>query len=148
MSAKSYREPVEIAGSVIQIDTEQRRFKLRTDDGLRVSVPYSDETRHRVIEVLRDPDDRLIKVTGLGEFAPDGTLKRVVKADRIIIAVARWERGEVDPNAPTIGERIDARIAERPPEYWNNMPTDLVERYLANHGFYVDDEPAVGEQAD
>ena len=148
MNAKSYRENVEVTGVVAQIDTESRTFNVLTDDGLWVTAPYDDETRDRVIKVLRDPDDRLIKVTGLGEFTADGTLKRVVKADRIIIAVARWERGEVDPNTPTIGERIDARIAERPPEYWNNMPTDLVERYLANHGFYVDDEPAVDEQAD
>lgn len=148
MDAKSYREKVEVTGVVAQIDTESRTFNVLTDDGLWVTAPYDDETRHRVIEVLRDPDDRLIKVTGLGEFTPGGTLKRVVKAEKIIIAVARWERGEIDPDAPTIGERIDARIAERPPEYWDNMPTDLVERYLANHGFYVDDEPVVDEQAD
>ena len=140
MSAKTYREPVELTGSVFQIDTERRRFKMKTDDGLRVSVPYSDENRHRVIEVLRDPDDRLIKVSGLGEFAPDGTLKRIVKAQSIIMAVARWERGEVDPNAPSVGERADAFIARYPKEFWDNMPTDLVERHLANHGFYVDDE--------
>ena len=148
MNAKSYREKVEVTGVVAQIDTESRTFNVLTDDGLWVTAPYDDETRDRVIKVLRDPDDRLIKVAGLGEFTADGTLKRVVKADRIIIAVARWERGEVDPDAPTIGEMIDARIAERPPEYWDNMPTDLVERYLANHGFYVDAEPAVDEQAD
>ena len=102
MSAKSYREPVEITGSVVQIDTERRRFKMKTDDGLRVSVPFNDENMHRVIEVLRSPEERLIKVSGLGEFSPDGTLKRMVKADRIIIAIARFERGELDPNEPGI----------------------------------------------
>ncbi len=146
MNTKSYREQVEITGPVFQIDTERRRFKMRTDGGQPVSVPYSDENRHRVIEVLRNPEDRLIKVSGMGEFAPDGTLKRVVKADRIIIAVARWERGEIDPNAPSIGERMDAFIARYPKEYWDNMPTDLVERHLANHGFYVDDERVADEQ--
>ena len=135
MKAKTYREQVEIAGSVFQIDTERRRFKLRTDDGLRVTAPYDGETRDRVIEVLCNPEDRLIKVSGLGEFAADGTLKRVVKADRIIIAIARWERGEVDPNALTIGEMFDALIAEHPPEYWAKFPTDMVERHLAHrHG--------------
>lgn len=135
MSAKSYREQVEITGSVFQIDTERRKFKLRTDDGLPVTVPYSDENRHRVFSVMRDPDDRLIKVSGLGEFSAEGTLKRVVKADRITIAIARWERGEVDPNAPTFGERADARIASFPEEFWENMPTNLVDRHLAHsHG--------------
>ena len=126
MKTKPYREQVEVTGIVAQIDTESRTFNVLTDDGLWVTAPYDDETRDRVIKVLRNPEDRLIKVSGLGEFAANGTLKRVVKADRIIIAIARWERGEVDPNAPTIGERIDARIAERPPEYWDSMPTDLV----------------------
>lgn len=133
MSAKSYREQVEITGSVFQIDTERRKFKLRTDDGLPVTVPYSDENRHRVFSVMRDPDDRLIKVSGLGEFSADGTLKRVVKADRITIAIARWERGEVDPNAPTITEMFDAIIAETPPEAWKGLPTDLSHR----HDFYL-----------
>lgn len=146
MKAKSYREPVEITGSVIQIDTERRTFKMRIDDGLRVTAPYADENKHRVIAVLQDPENKLIKVSGLGQFQPDGTLKRVVKADSIIIAVARWERGEADPNAPTIRERIDAIISEYPKEFWDDMPTDLVELYLANHGFYVDDEPVVDEK--
>ena len=141
-----HRKQVEITGSVYQIDTERRRFKVLTEDGLRVTAPFSDENRHRVIEVLRDPKNRLIKVSGLGEFRPDGTLKRVVKAESIIIAVARWERGEIDPNAPTVGERADAFIARYPKEFWDSMPTDLVERHLANHGFYVDDEPVVDDK--
>ena len=146
MNTKSYLEKVEVTGVVAQIDTESRTFNVLTDDGLWVTAPYDDETRHRVIEVLRDPEDRLIKVTGLGEFAPDGTLKRVVKAEKIIIAVARWERGEFDPDAPTFSERADAFIARHPKEFWDSLPTDLVERHLANHGFYVDDEPAVDNQ--
>ncbi len=133
MDAKSYREKVEVTGVVAQIDTESRTFNVLTDDGLWVTAPYDDETRHRVIEVLRDPDDRLIKVTGLGEFTPGGTLKRVVKAEKIIIAVARWERGEVDPDAPTFSERADALIASFPEEFWENIPTNLVERHLAHH---------------
>ena len=147
MQPKSYKAPVEITGAVLQINAERRTFKVLTDDGLRVTAPYSDENMHRVIEVLRSPEERLIKVSGLGEFTPDGTLKRMVKADRIIIAIARFERGELDPNEPGIGERIDAIIAQYPKEYWDNMPTDLVERHLANHGFYVDDEP-VADSAD
>ena len=135
MNAKSYREQVEITGSVFQINTERRTFKVRTDDGLRVTVPFTDETKHRVMAVVQDPQNLLIKVSGLGENSPSGALNRVVKADRIIIAVARWERGEIDPNAPTITEMFDALTAEHPPEYWEKFPTDMVERHLAHrHG--------------
>ncbi len=137
MKEASYREPVEITGSVFQIDTERRKFKMRTDGGLRVTAPFNDENRHRVIAVLQDPENRLIKVSGIGEFRPDGTLKRVVKAENIIIAIP--ER-EIDPNAPTIGERFDALTARYPKEFWDSLPTDLVERHLANHGFYVDEQ--------
>lgn len=135
MSAKSYRKQVEVTGSVTQINTGQRTFTIGTDGGLPVKAPYTDETKHRVFQVAQNPEELLIKVSGLGEFAPDGTLNRVVKADRIIIAIARWERGEVDPDAPTFSERADALIASFPKEIWEKMPTDLVDRHLAHrHG--------------
>ena len=135
MNAKNYRKQVEVTGSVTQINTERGTFTIGTDDGLRVKAPYTDETKHRVFQVAQDPKERLIKVSGLGEFAPDGALQRIVKADSSIIAIARWERGEVDPDAPTITEMFDALIAEHPPEYWAQFPIDMVERHLAHrHG--------------
>ena len=133
MTAKSYRQTVEVTGSVTQINAGRRTFTIGTDDGLRVKAPYTDETKHRVFQVAQDPEKWLIKVSGLGEFAPDGTLNRMVKADRIIIAVARWERGEVDPNAPTIGEMFDSLIAEMPKEARDALPSDLSHR----HDFYL-----------
>ena len=135
MKNKSYREKVEVTGSVTQINAERRTFTIATDDGLRVKALYTEETKHRVFQVAQNPEERLIKVSGMGEFAPSGALERIVKAESITIAVARWERGEVDSDSPTIGERIDARIAARPPEYWAQFPPNLVERHLAHrHG--------------
>lgn len=132
MKARSYREPVEITGSVYQINIESRTFKIKTDDGLRVTAPYTDETRYRVIEALKYAGERLLMVSGRGEFSHDGVLKRVVRSDRIIFAI---QPREIDPDAPTIGDKIDARIAARPPEYWDQFPTNLVERHLAHrHG--------------
>ena len=133
MKAASYREHVEITGSVYQINIDRNTFKMKTDSGLRVTAPYTEETKHRVMSVILDPQNLLIKVSGLGEFARSGTLQRIVKADSIIIAVARGERGEVDPNAPTITEMFDALIAETPPEAWEGVPTDLSHR----HDFYL-----------
>ena len=135
MSNKSYREQVEITGSVTQINAERRTFTIATDDGLRVKAPYTEETQHRVFQVAQNPEEWLIKVSGMGEFTRSGVLGSIVKADSIIIAVARWERGDVDPNAPTITEMFDALIAEHPPEYWDKLPTNLVDRHLAHrHG--------------
>lgn len=146
MSDKSYRRQVEITGSVYQINIENRTFKMKTDDGLRVAAPYTDETKYRVFQVAQNPEEWLIKVSGLGEFRPEGTLKLIVRSDSIIMAFARWERGEIDPDAPTFSERADAFIARYPKEFWDSLPTDLVDRYLDNHGFYVDDEPVVDGQ--
>ena len=133
MKARSYREPVEITGSVYQINIESRTFKMKTDDGLRVTTPYTEETQHRVFQVAQNPEEWLIKVSGMGEFTRSGALERIVKADRIIITVARWERGEIDLNAPTITEMFDALIAETPPEAWKGVPADLSHR----HDFYL-----------
>ena len=132
MKEKTYRKPVEITGSVYQINIESRTFKMKTDDGLRVTVPYTDETKYRVIEALKYARERLLMVSGRGEFSHDGVLKRVVKSDRIILAIPPRE---IDSNAPTIGDKIDARIAAHPPEYWEQFPTNLVDRHLAHrHG--------------
>ena len=130
MKAKTYREPVEITGSVYQINIENRTFKMKTDDGLRVTAPYTEETKHRVFQVAQNPEEWLIKVSGMGEFAHDGALKRVVKSDHIIFAIPPRE---VDPNAPTIGERFDALTADIPEEVWAQIPTDLSER----HNYYA-----------
>ncbi len=132
MKTKSHREQVEITGNVFQMDTERRTFKVKTDDGLRVTAPYTDNTRHMVIEALKRTGEQLVKVSGTGEFGSDGTLKRVVKSERIIYAIAPRE---IDPNAPSITEMFDALIASYPEEFWEEMPTNLVERHLAHrHG--------------
>ena len=133
MTAKLYREPVEVTGSVTQINTECRTFTIGTDGGLPVKAPYTEESKHRVFQVAQNPQEWLIRVSGLGEFTRSGALERFVKADSITIAVARWERGEVDPNAPTITEMFDAIVAETPPEAWEGVPTDLSRR----HDFYL-----------
>ncbi len=135
MNNKSYLCQVEITGAVTQIDTGRSTFTIATDDGLRVKAPYTEETKGRVFQVAQNPEEWLIKVSGVGEFTRSGALERVVKADRIIMAVARWEQGETDPNAPTFTERADAFIASFPKEIWEKMPTDLVDRHLAHrHG--------------
>ena len=130
MSDKSYRRQVEITGSVYQINIENRTFKMKTDDGLRVAAPYNDETKYRVIEALKYAGERLLKVSGRGEFSQDGVLRQVVKSDRIIFAIPPRE---IDPNAQTITEMFDAIIAETPPEAWEGVPTDLSHR----HDFYL-----------
>ncbi len=130
MPKPPHQQKVEITGAVFQIDTERRKFKLRTPDGQAVSAPFTNENQHRVIAVLQDPENKLIKVSGLAEFTPNGALKRVVKAENITIALP--ER-QIDPNAPTITEMIDALIAESPPETWAGVPTDLSHR----HDFYI-----------
>ncbi len=130
-----HQQKVEITGTVFQIDTERRKFKLRTPDGQAISAPFTNENQHRVIAVLQDPENKLIKVSGLAEFTPNGALKRVVKAENIIIALP--ER-EIDPNAPTITEMIDALIASYPDDFWANMPTDLAQRHIAFHSSDTD----------
>ena len=133
MKDASYREQVEITGSVYQINIERSTFKMKTDSGLRVTAPYTEETKYRVMSVIQDPQNLLIKVSGLGEFARSGALERIVKADSIIITAARRERGEADPYKPTITEMFDGLIEETPPEAWEGVPTDLSHR----HDFYL-----------
>ena len=125
-------KPVDIVGSIYLINVERRELKLKTDDGFRVPVTFNSEQEDRVIAALQMRKQTNLKVSGLGEFRPDGILKRVVSVENFGFSL---KEREIPPNTPTIGEMIDARIAAHPPEYWEQFPTNLVERLLAQrHG--------------
>ena len=130
MKNKSYREKVEITGSVTQINVESCTLKMRTGDGLPVTVTFAAEQEDRVIAALQMRKQANLKVSGLGEFLPDGVLKRVASVENFGFELI--ER-EIPPGAPTIGERFDALTKDIPEEVWAQIPTDLSER----HNYYA-----------
>ena len=130
MKRKRHLKPVDIVGSLYLINVERRELKLKTDDGLRVPVTFTGEQENRVIAALQMRKQTNLKVSGLGEFRPDGTLKRVVSVENF--GGSRKDR-ETYPDAPTITEMFNAIITETPPEAWEGVPTDLSHR----HDFYI-----------
>ena len=132
MKKTKYLKPVDIVGSVYLVNVERRELKLRTDDGFRVPVTFTGEQENRVIAALQMRKQANLKVSGLGEFKPDGVLKRVTCVENFGSALIRRE---IPPGTPTFSERADALIASFPEEIWEKMPTDLVDRHLAHsHG--------------
>ena len=130
MKREKHLKPVDIIGSVYLINVERRELKLRTDDGFRVPITFTDEQENRVIAALQMRKQVNLKISGLGEFRPDGTLRRVVSVDSFGSSL---KDREIPTGAPTIGEMIDAIIAETPPEAWEGVPTDSSHR----HDFYI-----------
>ena len=130
MKEKTHRKPVEITGSVYLINVERRELKLRTDDGFRVPVTFAGEQENRVIAALQMRKQANLKVSGLGEFRPDGVLKRVVSVENFGFALIGRE---IPHGVLTIGERFDALTADIPEEVWAQIPTDLSER----HNYYA-----------
>ena len=130
MRSKEHLKPVDIVGSVYLINVERRELKLRTDDGFRVPVTFTDEQENRVIAALQMRRQVNLKISGLGEFRADGALKRIVNVENF---GSSPKSREIPPGTPTIGEVIDAIIAETLPEAWEGVPTDLSHR----HDFYI-----------
>ena len=130
MKRKRHLKPVDIVGSVYLINVERRELKLRTDDGIRVPVTFTGEQENRVIAALQMRKQADVKVSGSGEFWPDGALKRIVSVENFGISL---KAREIPPDAPTITEMFDAIIAETPPGAWEGVPTDLSHR----HDFYI-----------
>ena len=138
MKRKKHLKPVDIVGSVYLINVERRELKLRTDDGFRVPVTFTDEQENRVIAALQMRKQVNLKISGLGEFRPDGALKRIVSVEDF---GSSPKSQDIPPGTPTIGEMIDAIIAETPPEAWEGVPTDLSH----HHDFYIYGVDTTGE---
>ena len=130
MKKTKYLKPVDIVGSVYLINVERRELKLRTDDGFRLPVTFTGEQENRVIAALQMRKQANLKVSGLGEFRPDGVLKRVVSVENFGFALIGRE---IPHGVLTIGERFDALTADILEEVWAQIPTDLSER----HNYYA-----------
>ena len=131
MTTPTRQEKVDLTGPLIQVDLERRQVKLRAKNGQTLTATFTNETAHRIMTILQDPDYYHIRVTGQAQFTPDGTLQRLTKTENIHITRPEIE---IPPGTPTIGEMFDAIIAETPPETWANVPTDLSTRHNAFYG--------------
>lgn len=116
------KDEAKISGRVLEVDVKQKQCQVWLDDDTCVLVSFTQEQESRVTEAIKNHKDLRLVVHGPGEFASDGSLNRITRADTLFVRQRERPR---DPNAPSIHEKIDALFSDVPDEEWEKVPTDL-----------------------
>ena len=132
----TYQDSVEVTGRVMEVNILKKQCQLWLDDTTYVPLAFTEEQEHRIATALKAHKDRELTARGVGEFTPDGTLKRVVHADELILEYDSRILEPRDPNGSTahdLMERISKRFDNLPEEEWENVPTDFA-KLLSERG--------------
>ena len=121
-----YEDAVDVAGHVLEADVRQKRFQLWLDDKTGVQVSFTDEQETEVTTALKDHQAVRLRVTGRGEFSPQGTLQRVITVDSLLLV--RGEEPEFDAQAPAIEDVLSDLAKDVPDEEWDRLPPDLTDK--------------------
>ena len=121
-----YEDQVDVTGQVLEADVRQGKFQLWLDDRTSVHVPFTEEQEAEVTTALKDHKVVRLRIRGRGEFAPQGTLKRIISLDSLDLV--RDEAPAFDTSAPAIEDVLADLAKEVPDEEWDRLPPDLTDR--------------------
>ncbi len=128
---------VELTGSVVAVDVQERTFRMRIDDIGNVSAPFTEEQGYNVLAALTDHDHVRVRVCGRGEFTAQGTLKQISDVASLRIVP---EGPAADPAARRLPleDKIAMNFKNVPAEEWSKLPDDLVDNL--DHYLYGTDK--------
>ena len=120
--ATSRRKEASISGRMMSTDVRRKRFRICLDDERRIPVAFAPGHASVVAEALGKSDSVRLRVRGDGQFAPDGSLRKILRVDELdILSEAA--------SAPDIMEKMDRIFAKVPEDAWEKVPNDLSERH-------------------
>lgn len=119
----NHKKQIELRGEVRAADLDGRQFSLRLDDGSKIIAKFSTEQEDRITEALRDHTSRRLRLTGRGEVAPSGKIKRIASVESLTVESA--EARQPVAGAKPIWEVALEIGASVPEEEWAKIPTDL-----------------------
>jgi hypothetical protein len=120
-----YEDAAEVSGEVFEADVRHRRFQLWREDGIAVSVSFTDDQEDLVTTALKDHRSIRMLVKGRGEYSASGQLQRFIRVDSL--EVAQPGPTLFDTTAPKIEDVLAAIAAEVPQEEWDRLPADLTD---------------------
>ena len=128
---------VDVTGSVVAVDVQERTFKIRADAIGSVAAAFTEEQEYKVIAALTDHDHVQLRVCGQGEFTAQGTLKQIASIASLHIVP---QKQSVDPGAPRISieDKIAMNFKHVPAEEWARLPRDLIDNL--DHYLYGTDK--------
>ena len=130
MAERSYEKQVEVTGRVLAVDIPKGQCQLWLDDTTYVPLAFTEKQEPCIANALMSHKHRELTALGVGEFTPDGTLKRIVRANQLSLS---YEHESSDPNSPDLMETLDKLFSDLPEEEWENVPTDFG-KPLSEHG--------------
>ena len=134
MTAQNGHYPIELVGEVRAVTLNDDAdgggvFRLRLDDGTTVEVDFSAEYETRLAAALLERKSHRTKITGLGDFGPDGQLLRVSRLDTQMpewLARRPLTPADPDDDRPFIEKWIEFGKSI-PEEELAKFPTDFAE---------------------
>ena len=121
-----YEDEVDVTGHVLEADVRQRKFQIWLDDQTSVHVSFTEEQESEVTTALKDHKVMRLRIRGRGEFAPQGTLKRISSPDSFDLV--GHEAPAFDTSAPAIEDVISDIFKDVADEEWDRLPRDLTDR--------------------
>lgn len=124
----TYQDRVEVTGRVLEVNVLKKQCQLWLDDDTYVPLAFTEEQEPRIATALKAHKDRELTARGVGEFTPDGVLKRVVSADELAL---EYDSRILEPtvsegsSADDLMEWIDELFSDVPEEELARIPTDL-----------------------
>lgn len=129
---QGYEDEADLRGTVLAADVRKGQFVIYPDERTSIPVSFPPETEILVTTALRDHRDRRLRVVGRGEFAPDGTIRKITRVD-ILEEVSPDATAPIDTKARPIWEEILKLTKNLPNEEFERLPKDLarnVDHYL------------------
>ena len=160
MTAQTELRPVVLVGEVRAVtlrddDAGGGACRLRLDDGATITADFSAEHLPGIAMALLYHADRRLKISGLGDFASDGSLKRILRIETQQPAPPSPPLPSPPPsssNAPKPFWQSWVELGSSfPAEEWAKFPPD----FAANMAHYLyglpkpdDAEPGDAKQGD
>ena len=136
----AYQDQVEVTGRVLAVDIPKGQCQLWLDDSTYVPLAFTEKQEPCIANALMSRKHRELTALGVGEFTPDGVLRRIVRADQLSLS---YDFEKPDPNIPEgstahdLMERIAKRFENLPEEELARIPTDLAKRASErSHGIF------------
>ena len=114
---------IDIIGEVRAADLDGRNFKLKLADKTKIEGKFTPEQEKEITIALDGHTNQRLRVRGKAEFQPDGTIKKIISVDELILQQS--DEVPYDPNTRPIWEVLAEMGAKIPDEEWAKIPKDL-----------------------
>lgn len=122
----SYEDEFDIVCSVVMARVNKSKFAVVVD-GLEVEAPFEDDFTDIVFQALESRTGLQVRMTGLADFAADGTMDKIKRLDIVELLDSTRTPYPREIEVP-FWKRCQRFVEESPPETFENIPKGSVEK--------------------